>query len=427
MANTPSFELEALKRDWIAGVSGETFYEQVCTRCDEIRQLLVAERYCGVLIAEVEPIEFAAIFFAALWLEVPIVLANPNWGQHERLELSQLVAPAMCFGMELVEQNAEIPGLPEGAVLVPTGGSTGGVKLAIHNLESLRAACAGVEDFLGGGPIDSCCVLPLYHVSGLMQLLRSFFSGGRIRFEETLLKGYCLSYVPTQLQRALNDSCRVEKLARAKAIFVGGGPLADSVAEQARELKLPVVPVYGMTETAAMVAAIPASDFLANSNRGARPMGHARIEIEIDKRIRIHSPSLFLGYQGRAPIDLADGYLTDDEGYIDNEGRLHIIGRMDRLIISGGEKIDPRDVEHALLKVLSVQEALVLGVRNEEWGQQVVAFCVLNQGQQLSGDWRVQLKQYLANYKMPKQLIVVETLPIDCRGKIDRAAIKHFL
>ncbi|MEN8662797.1 MAG: AMP-binding protein [Lentimonas sp.] len=427
MALTPSFELAALKRDWIVGIPGEAFYAMVCARRDEIAQLSASERRRGILIAVDEPVEFAAVFFAALSLSAPVILANPNWGQQERDELNQLVAPAKWFGMDPGKPCAEIRDLSEGAILVPTGGSTGGVKLAIHSIQSLRAACAGVQDFIGGGVINSCCLLPLYHVSGLMQLLRSFYSGGRIRFDDTEVKDYCVSYVPTQLQRALSDPRRIQKLVTARAVFVGGGPLSDSIAEQARGLALPIVPVYGMTETAAMVAAIPAAEFLQNATCGAVAISAARIEIDPDKRIRIHSSALFSGYHGRPSLDLADGYLTEDEGFLDAEGRLHVLGRIDRLIISGGEKIDPREVEQALLKIDSVQQVLVIGAPSEEWGQQVVAFCVPSLGQKLSDDWRTQLKLNLANYKIPKRLIVVDALPVDRRGKVDKEFVQKLL
>ena len=93
--------------------------------------------------------------------------------------------------------------------------------------------------------------------------------------------------------------------------------MPESLATAARELKLPVMPVYGMTETAAMVAAIPVIDFLTDSRAGALPIGDANIEIDSSGRIRIRSSALFKGYYGGEALDLARGYLSGDEGYID--------------------------------------------------------------------------------------------------------------
>jgi O-succinylbenzoic acid--CoA ligase len=401
MADISSFEIESLKRDWIEGISGETLFDKVWVQRQRIERLSVDERGSGILIAETDPIEFTVLFFAALSLDVSIVLANPNWGAQEREELDGLLAR---------EKPAPV------TILIPTGGSTGGVKLAIHTWSSLVAASRGVQAFLGGAPVNSCCVLPLFHVSGLMQLVRSFVSGGQLRFDEEEVEGSCLSYVPTQLQRALQDPQRIQKLATAKAVFVGGGPLPQSVAAQARALKLPVVPVYGMTETAAMVAAVPNAAFLQYPHAGAVALGEAALYIEPSGVIRIQSPALFNGYHGHPPMDLTCGYLTDDEGRLDERGHLHVVGRVDRLINSGGEKIDPREVESALAKLAGVNSCLVVPQVDPEWGQRVVAYYTSASGAEMPA-LKELLRAVLTNYKIPKAFIHVERLPLDEKGK----------
>ena len=312
-------------------------------------------------------------------------------------------------------------GLQPKSILIPTGGSTGGVKLAIHTWGSLVSACRGAQDFLGGGAIDSCCVLPLHHVSGLMQLLRSFISGGRIRFDEDEVAGRCLSYVPTQLQRALTSKERIQKISTARIIFVGGAGMSESLAQQARELKLPVAPVYGMTETAAMVAAVPPQDFLANPAAGAVPLGGAQFGVEPSGRLRIQSPALFQGYQSQPPIDRAAGYLSDDEARIDSDGRLHVLGRIDRLINSGGEKVDPAEVEAALLQIEGIEQALVVGQPDPEWGQRVVAYVVFAASPIPAAAIKVGLSKALTSHKIPKKWMAVEALPLNAHGKIIRS------
>jgi O-succinylbenzoic acid--CoA ligase len=307
-------------------------------------------------------------------------------------------------------------GLQPGSILIPTGGTTGGVKLAIHNWSSLCAASAGLQAFLGGGPIHSCCVLPLYHVSGLMQLVRSLVTGGRVRFDDGELSGYCLSLVPTQLQRALQDPERACKLGAASVIFVGGAPMPEELAERARYLKLPIVPVYGMTETAAMCAAIPQQDFLTNPEAGAVPIGDTRFRIEAGGRIRIQSGALFSGYQGHPPIDRNHGYLSGDVGHLDADGRLYVEGRADRVIISGGEKIDPQEVEHAIGQLAGIDSVLAVGLPDPEWGQKLVAFYT---GVEIE-DWKSQLEANLAHYKIPKRMIRVDELPLDAKGKLNK-------
>jgi|GEM_PF-160132 len=413
------FDLEQFRRDWIEGVSGAEFLLRVQSRSAQFNRTARA-----LVVAEKDPIDFAVEFFAAISAGLPIVLANPNWGQQEWQQLETLVPLASSFDEVGVPPlggpsdstrrlKAGLQPVNAGSILIPTGGTTGGVKLAIHNWPSLVAASKGVQAFLGGGPINSCCVLPLYHVSGLMQLVRSFISGGRIRFDEDGIEGMCLSYVPTQLQRALADPERIQKLTTARAIFVGGAPMPDSLAEKARSCKLPIIQVYGMTETAAMVAAIPAEDFLFDSQAGALPLGDAHFEIESGGRIRIQSAALFKGYYGRPPIDLSRGYLSDDEGRLDRDGRLHVIGRVDRLINSGGEKIDPREVEAAVAVLDGVEEVLAVGLPDTEWGQKLVVYYTGSEVQ----DWKARLSGQLVNYKLPKACVWVEVLPLDEKGK----------
>lgn len=427
------FDLDQLRRDWIEGISSDEFYARVASCRDRLSALSEEEKSKGSVICEEDPIDFAAAFFAALSIKVPVVLANPKWGEQERAEFDALVSLAISFGEvgvpplggQLDAAGRLKGGLQPDSILIPTGGTTGGVKLAIHNWGSLIAASEGVQRFLGGEAIDSCCLLPLYHVSGLMQLIRSFVSGGQIRFDDAEVNGFCLSLVPTQLQRALEDVESTHKLNTARSIFVGGGPMSEELAQKARYLKLPVIPVYGMTETAAMCAAIPNEEFLADASASAVPIGDAQFTIEADGRIRIESAALFQGYHGREPLDLSKGYLTDDLGHLDSSGRLHVEGRADRIIITGGEKVDPAEVEAALCAIPEIEAALVLGLPHAEWGQQVVAF-VQSQSADLDLESaKDQLRNQLASYKIPKQVYNVAKLPLDERGKIDRVAVSQ--
>ncbi|MGB0409838.1 MAG: AMP-binding protein, partial [Opitutales bacterium] len=393
MERLAPFELDELCRDWVDSIPGQDFLALVQSKIDGLKEAAGFEE--TVVIREEEPVEFAAMFFAALWSGRPLALANPQWGEVEQGEFNDLLSRTLA---------------KPGSILIPTGGTTGGVKLAIHDWSSLRASALGIQDFLGGGPIHSSCLLPLFHVSGLMQLVRSFVTGGSIRFDDEDLYDRCVSLVPTQLQRALKDEESIRKMNTARVIFVGGARISDALADRVRGYALPVVPVYGMTETAAMVAAVPKEDFIHSPGAGAVALGDAAFSIGDDGRIRIRSSALFQGYHGRPPLDLSEGFVVNDEGRLDDAGRLHVIGRVDRLINTGGEKVDPREVEAALLGVEGVEEALVVGEPDDEWGQAVVAF--------YTGDalldpvaCRALLGQMLAPHKLPKKLLRVDALP----------------
>jgi O-succinylbenzoic acid--CoA ligase len=406
------FNLKSCDRDWVEGISGQELLARVQSRAKSIEgqdQLMVID--------QIDPHDFTVEFFAAVSVGRSIALANPNWGAQERKQFDALLGRGLPpLGGLISGNNCLNVGDQARVILIPTGGTTGGIKLATHTWETLEAACKAVQQFLGGAAIDSCCVLPLYHVSGLMQLLRAYHSGGSIRFDEDDVEARCVSYVPTQLQRALFDEKRIQALSRTRVIFVGGAPMPESLAAQARAHKLPVMPVYGMTETAAMVAAIPVADFLADSRAGALPLAETHIEIDSSGRIRIQSPALFKGYHGREPLDLSQGYLTGDEGYIDEKSRLHVTGRIDRLVISGGEKIDPREVEEAVSAMAGVTEVLAVGLPDAEWGQKLVVYYT---GQELV-DWKERLKEQLMTYKLPKEILRVDRLPLDEKGKFLR-------
>ncbi len=450
MAQTTPFESVSLKRDWIEGVTGESFGRRVHRRVVRIEQTRAA-KVRGVLIVERDPVAFAAAFFAAVSVGVPVILGNRRWARREWEALQQVVNPARIFGespLDVCERHAFDGHPAAGTILIPTGGSSGGVKLAIHTWETLSAACEGVHDFLGEGPMNNCCVLPLYHVSGLMQLMRSFLTGGRIafpdfqelkegRFPPFELGTLCLSLVPTQLQRLVVQQRISEHLMLARALFIGGGPLPLSVAEQARALKLPLVLSYGMTETAAMVAALSPDEFLAGESVRLQLLSHVEVETispegrhcELGEsgRICIRAKSLFLGYHGQRSLDLRAGYLTDDEGVLTEGRRLQVLGRTDRIIISGGEKIDPREVESVIMETGTVEQVMVLGWPDEEWGQKLVAFYVLAGVITDTRKWEEALRADLVNYKIPKLMIQVPILPLDNRGKVDRRLMQSLI
>ncbi|MFP4673445.1 MAG: AMP-binding protein [Opitutales bacterium] len=450
MEPAPPFDLNALKRDWIEGVSGESFHRRVRRRLNRIQRAGPEVRLRGVLLAEKDPVRFAAAFFAAVYTRVPLILANPAWGKTEWGEVRNQVRPALVFGHapDLSSESGDATNPEASTLLIPTGGSTGGVRFAVHRWESLAGACEGMKEWWGERPMHFCCVLPLYHVSGLMQLLRAFLSGGRIAFRDwknmqlDSLNDFedgewCCSLVATQLRRLLEDGQGVADLARFRAIFVGGSAFPETLLRQAREHGLPLVLSYGLTETAAMVTALPPEDFLTRPTSAGQPLPHARIDI-LDAagelcprgragRIRVAGDSLFYGYHGRHGGVTQAGFVTDDEGFFDASGRLHVLGRMDRLVISGGEKIDPREVEAAILSAGEVEEVLVVGLPDSEWGQKLVGFYTVAAGKKAGGGLEAHLRGILAPYKRPKLLLQVSELPLNDRGKIDHQRMKQMI
>ncbi len=450
MERPAPFDLSDLRRDWIAGTEGKNLLLRVRRRVARIDRQLAEARARGVLINESDPVRFCAAFFAAVHRRVPAIVAKPHWGRLEWSETAAQVHPAFVFGPtppRTSEPTRKID-LHPGTVLIPTGGTTRGVRFAVHTWDSFSAAVDGLLAFIGPGPVESCCVLPLHHVSGLMQVLRSFISGGGVffpdfsdlqagRFPAVPPATLCLSLVPTQLQRLVAQRRIAEKLALCRVVFLGGAPAPDSLLDRVRTFKIPLVPCYGMTETAAMVTALPPDEFLSGITNAGRPLAHGRVQIICPNgracpvghsgRIRVSGPSLCRGIHGQPRSVTPEGLLTDDEGYIDPLGRLHVVGRVDRMIISGGEKIDPAEIENVLCETGGIRHALVIGWPDPHWGQRVVAFYVTAGIENEIERWEREIRSELSHYKVPKTMIHVPRLPLDERGKVDHRRVQTLI
>lgn len=407
----------------------------------------------GVLIAEPEPPHFLAAALAGLDRAVPLILGNPHWGEVEWQSFSEQFSPALVFGLEGRNLSGTAPvcfdASDRGLIAIPTGGSSGGsLRFARHRWASLKAQAAMLQDFLGLGAIHTFCCLPLYHVSGWMQIIRAIVTGGQIalhrldeldRFVASVeasetrgLEEFCLSLVPTQLERCLSQGLAFSGLQNLRAIFLGGGPASQELLSRARENALPIVLTYGMTETAGMVCAQPASDFLSGSLAALSPLNGVDISFEPFEgveQIKLYSPSLFYGYWGQSELERKAGFLSGDTGRWMDEGQLVIEGRIDNWIISGGEKINPREVELVLLESEWVKSAMVVGKASPQWGQAVIALIVPSAGggRDCEAQLRAHLKERLSVYKQPKSIVYVKQLPLLENGKVDPSALAALL
>ena len=399
----------------------------------------------SILVAEQGKGAFLAAFLAGVARGIPVFLANPSWRETEWRQVFEQTQPDLVFGEIQVynqKREKEFPHPLVGEILVPTGGSGGRVRFARHSWTTLVRAAQAMCQFFETEIVNSCCVLPLYHVSGLMQAVRSFITGGELllprwpsieagEFPLIPLQEYFISLVPTQLKRLLAVSGGLDWLRCFRAVLLGGASVGKDLLDRARDLRIPLAPCYGMTETAGMVTALRVEEFREGLGSSGSVLRQVKISILGDEkevlpsgetgRIGVQTPSLFSGYWGGQKH--ADFYTTDDEGWLDRSGHLHVKGRIDRTLITGGEKVDADEVEQALVQSGLVLEALVLGLPDKEWGQRVVAFYVPRNLDQCSKALKTLLRAHLSEYKIPKQLIPVSRLPIDEKGKPDWSQI----
>ena len=307
-----------------------------------------------------------------------------------------------------------------GDILIATGGTSGKPRFAIHSWDTLCAAANCLIERVGD-EMQSYGILPLEHVSGLMPVVRTIVSGGKLLLgdKDTLAgmqEGMFLSLVPTQLQRFSKDPELVKKLRACRMIFVGGAAVEEKLLDKAQELGLPLAPCYGMTETAAMVTVLHPKEFVAGKRGCGKALPGVGISTGKDHRIHISTPALCQRYAGSEAV-VSQPFATEDRGILDEEGSLHILGRMDRVIITGGEKVDPEEVEAVLKEASGVQDALVVGLPDEEWGQKVIAF--VTGTTQEPETLKDAAKRRLPGYKVPKQILFVQDLPLNDREKVD--------
>ena len=265
-----------------------------------------------------------------------------------------------------------------------SGGTSGKPEVVTHTSSTLRASANGIIQQIENKPFNSVCCLPLWHVGGWMQLERAWETGGKIFFcdfrdiKSTELKEeiseYWISLVPTQLQELVKSQQSIQVLKQMKGIFVGGAAMSSSLRDVARALELPIYPCYGSSETAGMVTLLKSRDFLNGLNGVGWPLSHAQIRLNpSNHNIEVKCASLCLS-KGMKSYHPNSWLKTPDCGALDSHGSLHIHGRLDRVINTGGEKVNPFYVEHILYSTGLVEECMVIGVPDEKWGERLVAY-----------------------------------------------------
>ncbi len=275
-------------------------------------------------------------------------------------------------GATVVGPDPETTQPGDADLVVFTSGTTGppkGVRLSMLNLTAAASASA---DHLGHGPEDDWLLaMPLHHVGGLSIIVRQAYTGGSItlqpRFEvdsfAAAIKGEVtmVSVVPTMLARLVAHG----PFGRLRAVLVGGGPIPEGLLEAAASAGLPVLPTYGMTETFGQVATLRPGSPL---ERKAHPLPGVEFRTGPDGRIAVRGPQVSPGYLGQ-PDRPDPWFVTSDLGEIDDEGALRVLGRADNVIVTGGEKVSPERVEAVLRTHPDVNEVVVVGVADPEWGQ----------------------------------------------------------
>jgi len=341
------------------------------------------------------------------------------------------------------------------ALLLHTSGTTSRPKqvpLRHRNLHFSAQNIAGTYDL---GPEDvALCVMPLFHIHGLMaSTMATLSSGGAVivpqRFDPMTFwqavrsqRATWYSAVPT-IHQMLLMRFRGERPAGAEGLrFIRSSSSAlskETMQQLESAFGAPVVEAYGMTEASHQMASnpLPPADRRAGTvgratgiDVGVMGEGGALLTADSPGEVVIKGPSVIDGYANNAAANseaFVDGWFrTGDQGHLSRDGYLSLIGRLKEMINRGGEKIAPREIDDVLLKHPAVGEAVAFGTPHEKWGEEVAAAVVLK-GEATERELIAFARERLADYKVPRRLYIVDQIPRTATGKIQRRAVASAL
>ena len=358
---------------------------------------------------------------------------------------------------EVEERRAAVAAAAPGedvAVLLFTSGTTGTPKAAVLRHEHLSSYVLNTVEFMGADEDEVALVsVPPYHVAGVSAVLSSVYGGRRIVYlSQFSAEGWVdlaqreavthAMVVPTMLGRILDVlDARGVKLPALRHLSYGGGRMPVAVVERAMDLLPGVdfVNAYGLTETASTISVLTPEDHreaFASDDPAVRarlasvgkPLPTVEVEIR-DGEICVRGAQVSGEYLGRKAALTADGWFpTNDGGRLDDAGYLFVEGRLDDVIVRGGENLSPGEIEDVLLEHPAVADVAVVGIPSEEWGEAVAAVVVAAEGQRASDaelqDW---VRGRLRSARTPERVEFRDELPYNETGKLLRRVLREEL
>jgi len=354
-------------------------------------------------------------------------------------------------------------------ILVYTSGTTGkpkGVPLR-HNafvsyvLENVDPSSPDIEE-------RNLLTVPLYHVAGIQALLAAIYGGRTLvlmrQFEvkewlKTIEQGKVTRamLVPTMLKRVIDDPDFSQyNLSSLKVITYGAAPMPFEVISKAIRVMpwVRFINAFGQTETASTITTLGPEDHIIDGTEEEREKKLKRLNSSIGKplsdvevkivdeegksvsppevgEILARGPRIMTGYwrdeQKTSQVMTQDGWLrTGDMGFMDEDGYIYLAGRVDDMIIRGGENISPEEVENVVQSHPKVEEAAVIGVADVEWGEEPRAVVVLKKGEGATAEEIMDFcHSRLAGFKRPKSVVFVDSLPRNPMGKVLRKKLRE--
>lgn len=388
-------------------------------------------------------IDLIILLFASFRAHVPIFLLNPTTPLSVLKNLQKQLSITHLFSdYKLPIKSTQIKDLislsskrdieyeideEHLATIIYTSGSTSDPKLACHRYENHFLSAKKISSILNIEQNDRYLLcLPLTHVAGIATAFRTFVSCAMLVIENKqislfdnlrLQKITHVSMVSTQLYRLIQENdCKNLNL---KCILLGGGPISPNLYTEAVMLGLPIYVTYGLTELTSSVLITQKPVFADSTLYYGKPIFNDSALLSNLSEILCKGPSLFKGYLQEdgsfdLPITPSGYFATKDLGYYSKEYGYSIIGRKDNLFISGGENIQPEEIERALLALDGVYHAIVIPIDDKEFGTKPVAFILHRDKKFCLEKIKEKLENNLLKFKIPKQIYNLSDLPPTC-------------
>tara|TARA_R110000824_G_scaffold37553_6_gene115537 strand:- start:22353 stop:23858 length:1506 start_codon:yes stop_codon:yes gene_type:complete len=346
------------------------------------------------------------------------------------------------------------------AVLLFTSGTTGEPKAAVLRHANLTSYVMSTVEFLGAGEDEAALVcVPSYHIAGISAVLTAAYGGRRMVYlpaftpEEWVATAAAegithAMVVPTMLDRILDVMEKTgETLPALRALSYGGGKMPEPVIARALTMlpHVAFVNAYGLTETSSTIALLGADDHRAAFasddpvvRRRIASVGQPLPTIELDIRredgtpcgpgeqgeIHVRGEQVSGEYLHKKAIADDGWFATNDAGWLDDGGYLFVDGRLDDVIVRGGENISPGEIEDMLRSFDDIADCAVLGIPCVEWGEKVVAVIVSRSGNPDTDSIAAAIRAKLRSTKTPEQWHHRDELPYNETGKLLRRVLK---